>query len=68
MSYGPNLTEAYRRAGVYVGRILQGEKPADLPVLAADQVLSWSSTSRPPKRSNSAIPQSLLATADEVIE
>ena len=61
------LIEAYRQVGIYAGRILKGEKPADLPVSSRPSS-SWSSTSRPPRRSASTVPPTLLARADEVIE
>ena len=67
MSYGTSITDAYRQAGIYVGRILKGDKPADLPVISRPSS-SWSSTSRPRRRSASKFRRSLLARADEVIE
>ena len=67
ISYGTNAHDAYRRAGVYTGRILKGEKPADLPVEQADQVRArHQSQDRQDARPHS--PPSLLASADEVIE
>ncbi|MGA7530361.1 MAG: ABC transporter substrate-binding protein, partial [Pseudolabrys sp.] len=67
MSYGTNLAEGYRQAGIYTGRILKGEKPADLPVVLSNK-FEFVINLKVAKTLGLTVSANLISTADEVFD
>ena len=67
MSYGTDLPEGYRQAGIYTGRILKGEKPADLPVVLSNE-FEFVINLKVAKTLGLTVSANLISTADEVFE
>ena len=67
MSYGANVSDSFRQVGGYIGRVLKGAKPADLPVVQVSK-LELVINHETARMLGITVPESLLARADEVIE
>jgi putative ABC transport system substrate-binding protein len=68
ISYGTNLRDGYLKIGIYAGRVLNGDRPAELPVIQQSEKIELLINLRSAKALGLVVPQSLLARADEVIE
>jgi putative ABC transport system substrate-binding protein len=68
MSYGADLADNYHLSGIYIGKILKGTKPADLPIQQVAEKIKLVINLKTAKELGLTVPQSLLIRADEVIE